>query len=1173
MIFPRFRAWIILAAFTANSLGPLPAAQAQPLSVALPAPGQLLSLSQPYTPVGFKGVIIDPQNPFKFDFLVGSGKSGLDAQALKPDSMKLVKYFFAALTVPEEEMWVNLSPYEKDRIITKDFGDTEMGRDLLAQDYILKQVTASLTYPEREMGKKFWDKIYSQAQDKFGTSNIPVNTFNKVWIVPEKATIYEHNNGAFIVESKLKVMLEEDYLSLKAHSEVTVTTGQTVASQIVREIIIPALEREVNEGGHFANLRQIYQAMILATWYKIRLKNSLLSSVYVDQRKTGGVALNDPQANERIYQQYLHAFKKGAYNYIKEDVDPMTQQIVPRKYVSGGMTFNIKQMLKIVVLSAGLSLSSLAASAEPVYNVSVQAASEAPLLDQEAQMQQGDSDRAALASPLLRRLAAIGTLLWGMALPSEGYALSQPQIDDVTSNFAKTIFALSDPRTGIPSSHYGHPGLESVAFTYDVTVEAMILKAAGKQAEAEKIIDYLVQRLRIPMSEIVKNADGNGVYGILRILDKSKNNSPAGLINAFNRSSMQKQGQGQLEYFVTPGPLSFVIMSMLNVNETKYLNDALMLGQTLLAMQRPDGGIIDGNRNPAGVNTEPHMDAMDAFYQLSEVAPQDEKWKKAGDKAWDWFKKNVYKPADGVIHTGIGADGPNTLYATDATSWPLSGKTGERLSLNEVERLIKTMLNKSLVRITFERPDRTKQTVISVDFTDPKDPTIIAARGGFRPMGSSEWKGGVVLAIQKYAARLWQEGDKEKAKYYKAMAEILTDEWYKMGYNVNGLKMFSYATGQDVAVGHGWNTPFFYTKAGVQGGSLIGWWTLLPIQRVNPFSRNDKYGDVYNAIGIGSLERLMAIKEIEKIVADRTFDEPGPAAPAQQPSSAANVVTTNADPNMTQLFRPLENINDPTQALGSPQFKAIVALGKEKLPAIMAFAQDAGQNTNARKWAIRAVGKIADAKDGEVRAFLESILDRRGPYEDWHVKEARQALDDLGPAAAGAKTSEIDQLFEKLRGMTNPIEVLGSEEFKAIVAKGRNAVPEIKKYAADTSKNTDARKWAIRALGRMGRSGDKADIKSFLQDIVSQPPGTYQDWHQKEAGRALEDIDRASISNAPGGIDLNARNLDLQIKRDDKGMPLPIQSQNSDLIKIDRLYPIIMGIAPVKDMPQLLGMR
>ena len=51
-----------------------------------------------------------------------------------------------------------------------------------------------------------------------------------------------------------------------------------------------------------------------------------------------------PKGNHRndvelIYHRYLQAFKKGVYNYIKEEQDPLTQEMVPRKYFSGG--FNL----------------------------------------------------------------------------------------------------------------------------------------------------------------------------------------------------------------------------------------------------------------------------------------------------------------------------------------------------------------------------------------------------------------------------------------------------------------------------------------------------------------------------------------------------------------------------------------------------------------------------------------------------------------------------------------------------------------------------------------------------------------------------------------------------------------------------------------------------------------
>ncbi len=129
----------------------------------------------------------------------------------------MIKYFFAALTIPDKDIWVNLSPYEKDRMIPVSLGQTAMGRDLLAQDYLLKQLTASLIYPQKALGKTFWEKVYTKAKEMYGTTQIPVNTFNKVWIVPQKAGIYEHGQTAFIVSGHLKVMLEEDYLAMRKH--------------------------------------------------------------------------------------------------------------------------------------------------------------------------------------------------------------------------------------------------------------------------------------------------------------------------------------------------------------------------------------------------------------------------------------------------------------------------------------------------------------------------------------------------------------------------------------------------------------------------------------------------------------------------------------------------------------------------------------------------------------------------------------------------------------------------------------------------------------------------------------------------------------------------------------------------------------------------------------------
>jgi|CXWL01.1.fsa_nt_gi hypothetical protein len=324
----------------------------------LPRPGRMITITSAYVPPMLKGMRVDGNDPFKFEFILDSGNAQLESQELREEATTLIKYFLAALTIPENDLWVNLSPYEKNKIIPSEFGLTEMGRDLLVQDYILKQLTASLIYPEGNLGKQFWSLVYERVGRQFGTTDVPMNTFNKVWVVPDKAVVYQNAGTAYVIKSHLKVMLEEDYFALSqqkgervgaaevdgAHSSSEVPRAGAVnnlGSQIVREIILPVLEKEVNEGKNFAQLRQIYQSLILAKWYKENLRQSVLNQKYSDQKKTAGVEVKDRAIKEKIYQQYLEAFKQGVFNYIKEDYDATSQTVIPRKYFSGGLQLKV----------------------------------------------------------------------------------------------------------------------------------------------------------------------------------------------------------------------------------------------------------------------------------------------------------------------------------------------------------------------------------------------------------------------------------------------------------------------------------------------------------------------------------------------------------------------------------------------------------------------------------------------------------------------------------------------------------------------------------------------------------------------------------------------------------------------------------------------------------------
>ncbi len=316
----------------------------------LPEPGRMVTPSAMFVPLLVKGLIVHPDKPLAVDFIVDSGDESSDRFFIKEQTSRIAKYFLAALTIPADELWVNLSPFEQDRIIENDLGVTVLGRDMLAQDYLLKQLTASLIYPEKGLGQEFWTKVYGEAQARFGTTDIPVDTFNKIWITPEKAEVFEKGNAVYVTQARLKVMLDTDYIALKradtstAATMSSATVGEDPVSarnemtkQILREIILPAIEKEINEGENFAPIRQVYYAAILAKWYRELIHDTLLSNAYVGKNQVAGVTTEEKRLKEEIYQRYIAAFKKGVFDYIKDEPNPANGAALQRKYFSGGI--------------------------------------------------------------------------------------------------------------------------------------------------------------------------------------------------------------------------------------------------------------------------------------------------------------------------------------------------------------------------------------------------------------------------------------------------------------------------------------------------------------------------------------------------------------------------------------------------------------------------------------------------------------------------------------------------------------------------------------------------------------------------------------------------------------------------------------------------------------------
>jgi len=355
---------LLTAFFFCSTLAPnlISLNQAQAAVYNLPAPNSLVTLSTQYSLPMLKGLKIDPQNPLNITFIIDSADQD---KISDEEAYLIIRYFLAGLTIPESDLWVNLSPYEQDRIAPQGLSETDLGKDMLSQDYFLKQLSASLTYPESDTGKEYWSSIVGAGLASAQNGQPQELSLQKIWIMPDTAEVYEHKDTALIAQASLKAMLENDYLAMQNNR--SSAGGQNdAATKAMRETILPKINADVKSGKNFAQLRQMYYSLVLATWFKKKFQDSFYKN-YINQNKVSGIDLNDKTSKDKIYALYCEAFKKGVYNYIKKDSTPAGKTVY-RKYFSGGVACtNMKGAVAAVAVTESQQQAALPQKGAYVY--------------------------------------------------------------------------------------------------------------------------------------------------------------------------------------------------------------------------------------------------------------------------------------------------------------------------------------------------------------------------------------------------------------------------------------------------------------------------------------------------------------------------------------------------------------------------------------------------------------------------------------------------------------------------------------------------------------------------------------------------------------------------------------------------------------------------------------
>jgi hypothetical protein len=311
----------------------------------LPAFPESLTSADTFRPEHLRSISYEPSdNNFRTLLDKGSAKEN-DWLKLENSTSQLFKYFFIGLSLPNDSFWVNLRPDSPDNIIDEYLAKTDIGKVMLEADVQLKKDTAKYTNPDTLEGRAYWDKLYFKAQELFGNENITIPTLTRPWIVPDEIILRQSENNAYIYKATLKVMLEADHLKNTpeySFNDPRLKELNDYSSQLIRDLILPELTREVNTSRRYASLRQVYFSLILAQWFKDQVakpqKEYDLLNSKIDSRDLSGLTSQGQWTKDTYFQEYRKSFKNGEYNR-QENVQ--TQQgISLRQYFSGGVRFN-----------------------------------------------------------------------------------------------------------------------------------------------------------------------------------------------------------------------------------------------------------------------------------------------------------------------------------------------------------------------------------------------------------------------------------------------------------------------------------------------------------------------------------------------------------------------------------------------------------------------------------------------------------------------------------------------------------------------------------------------------------------------------------------------------------------------------------------------------------------
>ena len=277
--------------------------------------------------------------PSDFEFLFDNARGSDSVQEM----LTAIGYFFEILSVPADDLWVNLGPAETDPVMPPSLRELEIGRVLLDADLLLKKLTASLLHPDSPSGRLYWATLQDELRLRDRAAPGGFELSFRLWMRPDKFVTENHGATILVKQARLAIQGEGTHgsrLSLTGADGPAQPQEGKVAWAVFQDRVLPLLQRELNCGRRFAPLRQLCFSFALAHAFRAQFDRRRASWRMDHWRRPGDPAgkplsIVVAEANQHTQDEYRRLFDQGVFYVVRREPMMGTREMAVRSYFSG----------------------------------------------------------------------------------------------------------------------------------------------------------------------------------------------------------------------------------------------------------------------------------------------------------------------------------------------------------------------------------------------------------------------------------------------------------------------------------------------------------------------------------------------------------------------------------------------------------------------------------------------------------------------------------------------------------------------------------------------------------------------------------------------------------------------------------------------------------------------